>query len=68
MTEEVKVEEKTVRKPVSRFLLIEVYDKDGNIITDLKPKNIKIVADCKKPDEDFVFTAQEHQDGVILKI
>lgn len=69
MTEEVKTEEvKQSRKSAIRFLLLEVVDNEGNVIEGLSTNNIRVVADCKKPDEDFVLTVQSHPKAVIFKI
>lgn len=69
MTEEVKVEEKTQsRKATSRFLLLEIYDNNGNLIEGLDANNIKVVTDCKKPDEEFILSVQSHPKGIIFKI
>ena len=66
MENEVKEEVKT-RKAAIRFMLLEIVDKEGNIIEGLTSENIKVVADCKKPDEDFVLAVQNHPKAVIFK-
>lgn len=68
MTEEVMNEEnKQVRKPAIRYMLLEIYDNEGNIISGLKSDNIKVVADCKKINEDFVEAIQSHPNAFIFK-
>lgn len=68
MTDEVKTEEKATRKAAFRFMLLEIVDNEGNIIEGLSTNNIRVVADCKKPDEDFVLTVQSHPKAIIFKL
>lgn len=65
---EVKQEEvKQTRKAPTRFVLLEIYDKEGNLIEGLKADNIKVIADCKKIGEDFVEAIQSHPNAIIFK-
>lgn len=66
--EEVKTEKQQARKSATHFLLLEIYDKEGNLVEGLDTNNIKVVADCKKPDEDFVLTVQSHPKAIIFKL
>lgn len=57
------------RQPAKRILLIEVYDKEGNIIEGAKADvNLKIVGDYKKIDETVVDVIKDHPNAFFIKL
>jgi hypothetical protein len=57
------------RQPAKRILLIEVYDKEGNVIEGAKADvNLKIVGDYKKIDETVVDVIKDHPNAFFIKL
>jgi hypothetical protein len=57
------------RQPSKRILLIEVYDKEGNVIEGAKADvNLKIVGDYKKIDETVVDVIKDHPNAFFIKL
>ena len=57
------------RQPAKRILLIEVFDKEGNIIEGAKADvNMKIVGDYKKIDETVVDVIKDHPNAFFIKL
>lgn len=57
------------RQPAKRILLIEVYDKEGNVIEGAKAEvNMKIVGDYKKIDETVVDVIKDHPNAFFIKL
>ena len=57
------------RKPAKRILLIEVYDKEGNVIEGAKSDvNLKIVCDYKNIDEIVVDVIKDHPNAFFIKL
>lgn len=62
-------EEAKKRTPAKRILLVEVYDKEGNIVEGANSEsNIKIVGDYKKIDETVVDVIKEHPNAFFIKL
>ena len=56
-------------QPAKRILLIEVYDKEGNVIEGAKADvNLKIVGDYKKIDETVVDVIKDHPNAFFIKL
>lgn len=61
--------EAKTRQPAKRILLIEVYDKEGNVIEGAKADvNLKIVGDYKKIDETVVDVIKDHPNAFFIKL
>ena len=57
------------RQPAKRILLVEVYDKEGNIVENAKAdNNLKIVGDYKKIDETVVDVIRDHPNAFFIKL
>lgn len=57
------------RQPAKRILLVEVYDKEGNIVENAKAdNNLKIVGDYKKIDETVVDVIKDHPNAFFIKL
>lgn len=57
------------RQSAKRILLIEVYDKEGNVIEGAKADvNLKIVGDYKKIDETVVDVIKDHPNAFFIKL
>lgn len=57
------------RQPAKRILLIEVFDKEGNVIEGAKADvNMKIVGDYKKIDETVVDVIKDHPNAFFIKL
>lgn len=57
------------RQPAKRILLVEVYDKEGNVIEGAKADvNLKIVGDYKKIDETVVDVIKDHPNAFFIKL
>lgn len=64
MTEEIKK-----RQPAKRTLLIEVMDREGNVVEGASAeKNMRIVGDYKKIDETVVDAIKEHPHAFFIKL
>lgn len=62
------IETKT-RQPAKRILLVEVYDKEDNVIEGAKADvNLKIVGDYKKIDETVVDVIKDHPNAFFIKL
>lgn len=57
------------RQPAKRILLVEVYDKEGNVVEGAKADvNLKIVGDYKKIDETVVDVIKDHPNAFFIKL
>lgn len=57
------------RQPAKRILLVEVFDKEGNVIEGAKADvNMKIVGDYKKIDETVVDVIKDHPNAFFIKL
>ena len=61
--------EVNTRQPAKRILLVEVFDKEGNVIEGAKADvNMKIVGDYKKIDETVVDVIKDHPNAFFIKL
>lgn len=57
------------RQPSKRILLVELFDKEGNVIEGANAEsNMKIVGDYKKIDETVVDVIKEHPNAFFIKL
>lgn len=62
-------EEKKTRQPSKRILLVEILDRDGNVVEGATAENnIKVVGDYKKIDETVVDVIRDHPNAFFIKL